>query len=137
MPVMVQLTPRRAWQVKLDKGPTIELGREDIEARLARYIALHERTVGVLKRRIEYVDLRYANGFAVRIPGLKGEPEPGTKPVKPVVKGKKVRSAERRLYGPLAADAQRWTAYLSGSAERRVYWPLTAEALRRTAYLYS
>ena len=86
-PVMVQLTPRRAWQVKLENGPTLELGREDVEARLARYIAVHERSVGALKRRIDYVDLRYANGFAVRITGLKGEPEPGAKPaVKPKTK---------------------------------------------------
>ena len=72
-PVMVRVTPRRAWQVRLAGGPTLELGREDIEARLARYLEVHERTVGALKRRIDYVDLRYANGFAVRIPELKGE----------------------------------------------------------------
>jgi cell division protein FtsQ len=71
-PVLVQLTPRRAWQVRVEGGPTIELGRDDIEARLARYVDAHERTLGALKRRIEYVDLRYANGFAVRIPELKG-----------------------------------------------------------------
>jgi cell division protein FtsQ len=74
-PVTVQLTPRRAWQVRLRSGPTIELGREDIEARLARYLQVHERTVGALKRRIDYVDLRYADGFAVRIPELKGMPD--------------------------------------------------------------
>ena len=90
-PVMVQLTPRRAWQVRLENGPTIELGREDVEARLARYIQVHERSVGALKRRIDYVDLRYANGFAVRIPGLKGEPEPG-KAAKPAAKGKTRRA---------------------------------------------
>jgi cell division protein FtsQ len=72
-PVMVRVSPRRAWQVRLDGGPTLELGREDVEARLARYLEVHERTVGALKRRIDYVDLRYANGFAVRIPELKGE----------------------------------------------------------------
>ncbi len=73
-PAMVQVTPRRAWQVRLDEGPTLELGREDIEARLARFLQVHARTVGALKRHIEYVDLRYANGFAVRITELKGEP---------------------------------------------------------------
>ena len=75
-PVLVQVTPRRAWRVKLDSGPMLELGREDIETRLARYLAVHERTVGALKRRIQYVDLRYTNGFAVRIPELKGEALP-------------------------------------------------------------
>ena len=76
-PATVQMTARRAWRVKLEGGPTLELGREDVEARLTRYIGAHERTVGALNRRIEYVDLRYANGFAVRIPELKGEPLPG------------------------------------------------------------
>ena len=76
-PVVVQVTPRRAWRVKLDQGPTLELGRENIEARLGRYLEVHQRTVGALQRRIDYVDLRYANGFAVRIPELKGEPQDG------------------------------------------------------------
>jgi cell division protein FtsQ len=42
-----------------------------VEARLARFVAAYERTVGRLGRRIEYVDLRYPGGFAVRIPELK------------------------------------------------------------------
>ncbi|MGZ8156909.1 MAG: cell division protein FtsQ/DivIB [Burkholderiales bacterium] len=70
MPVLVQLTPRRAWQVRVEGGPTIQLGRDDIEARLARYIEAYDRTIATLNRRIDYVDLRYSNGFAVRIPEL-------------------------------------------------------------------
>ena len=89
-PAMVQVTARRAWQVKLENGPTLELGREDVEARLARYIAVHQRTVGALKRRVDYVDLRYANGFAVRIPELKGEPAETGKAAKPKGKTKRV-----------------------------------------------
>ena len=98
-PVMVQVTPRQAWQVRVEGGPTLELGREDIEARLARYIDAHERTVGALKRRVDYVDLRYANGFAVRIPELKGEPHE-----KSAAKGK---SAARRISGAVAPGAER------------------------------
>ena len=90
-PVMVQVTPRRAWQVRLEGGPTLELGRADIEARLARYLQVHERTVGALKRRIEYVDLRYANGFAVRITELKGQPD-GVGSAKAIVKHKAKRA---------------------------------------------
>ena len=92
-PVMVQVTPRRAWQVRLEGGPTLELGREDVEARLARYIEVHERTVGALKRRVAYVDLRYANGFAVRIPELKGEP---VQPERGAAKRKPIKNMERR-----------------------------------------
>jgi cell division protein FtsQ len=90
-PILVQLTARRAWQVRVEGGPTIELGRDDIENRLARFVEAHDRTLGTLKRRIDYVDLRYANGFAVRIPELKGwdtQPQRGT----PRPKGKVKRT---------------------------------------------
>jgi cell division protein FtsQ len=76
-PVQVQVTPRRAWQVRLGSGLTLALGRENVEARLARFVAMHGRTIGRLGRKVDYVDLRYANGFAVRIPELRHErPEP-------------------------------------------------------------
>lgn len=68
VPAEVHLTQRGAWQVKLDNGLTLEVGREQMEARIARFIAAYPRTVAPLKRRIEYVDLRYGNGFAVRVP---------------------------------------------------------------------
>lgn len=73
VPLWVQVSPRRAWQIQLEDGLTLELGREQVEGRLARFVAAYERTLGQLGRRIDYVDLRYANGFAVRIPELKYE----------------------------------------------------------------
>ena len=66
----VQVTPRRAWEIRLAGGTTIELGRERVEERLSKFIAVYDRSLGRLQRRIDYVDLRYGNGFAVRIPGL-------------------------------------------------------------------
>lgn len=73
-PVQVRVSPRRAWQVKLDNGMTLELGREQVETRLARFVGAYDRTIARLGRRIEHVDLRYANGFAVRLPELKSGP---------------------------------------------------------------
>jgi cell division protein FtsQ len=72
-PVQVQVSARRAWQVRLASGITLELGRENIEARLDRFISVYDRTVGRLQRRLTYVDLRYPNGFAVGIPELAHE----------------------------------------------------------------
>jgi len=71
VPVRVVVSPRRAWQIRLRDGLTLELGREQIEARLTRFVEAYGRTIGKLARHIDYVDLRYANGFAVRIPDLK------------------------------------------------------------------
>lgn len=73
-PVQLLLSARYAWQLKLSNGMTLELGRDDarqpIEERLARFVAAYPRAVASLNRRVENVDLRYANGFAIRVPEL-------------------------------------------------------------------
>ena len=71
LPVEVQLSPRRAWRLHLRSGLVVELGRENIESRLERFIAVYDRTLGRLQRRLDYVDLRYRDGFAARIPELR------------------------------------------------------------------
>jgi cell division protein FtsQ len=72
----VRLSARGGWQVTA-KGASrrlvIELGRDDPSARLERFVAVYERTIGALARAgtgIEHVDLRYRNGFAARVPGF-------------------------------------------------------------------
>lgn len=75
-PERVILTPRFAWQLRLTRGLNLELGRdsarEPIEQRLARFVAAYPRTLARVQRQHEYVDLRYPNGFALRVPELKG-----------------------------------------------------------------
>jgi len=70
------LSPRRAWQARLGGGLTIELGRDapndSVDGRLERFVAVHPQTLARMQRRHEYVDLRYPNGFALRVPELKG-----------------------------------------------------------------
>jgi cell division protein FtsQ len=70
-PRQVVLSPRRAWQLRLNNGLTVELGREQTDARLAKFVSVYERTVGRLGQPVQYVDLRYPNGFAVRFPEFK------------------------------------------------------------------
>ena len=47
--------------------------------RLARFVAFYPQTLGHLNRRLEYVDLRYPNGFALRVPEIM---HPATEPNK-------------------------------------------------------
>lgn len=61
----LRLSPRRAWQAKLDNGSTIELGRNDAELRLARFIDAYPR-IPVLQEASARVDMRYQTGLAVR-----------------------------------------------------------------------
>jgi cell division protein FtsQ len=65
------LSARRAWVLKLDDGMVLELGRDNLEAKLAGFVSAYDRTVARLPQPSKYIDLRYTNGFAVRSPGLK------------------------------------------------------------------
>ncbi len=69
--VHMTLSARRAWVLKLDDGMVLELGRDNLDSRLAGFVAAYERTVARLPQPSTYIDLRYTNGFAVRSPGLK------------------------------------------------------------------
>jgi cell division protein FtsQ len=71
----LQLSPRGAWRLHTagSASLTIELGRNAPGEQLSRFAAYYTRTVGALARagtRVEHVDLRYRNGFAVRVPGF-------------------------------------------------------------------
>lgn len=70
-PVQLMLSPRLAWQLKLDNGMAVEIGHEQakapIGARLERFIDIYPEAVGKLAQRPSVVDLRYPNGFAMRV----------------------------------------------------------------------
>ncbi|MDO8811829.1 MAG: cell division protein FtsQ/DivIB [Gallionella sp.] len=69
------LSPRHAWQLRLSNGMVLELGREEMQQRLARFVTVYpyslatQRTEGRGQRAegaVAYIDLRYRNGFAIR-----------------------------------------------------------------------
>ncbi len=83
----LRLSPRRAWRIRLDNGMQIALGREQVNVRLARFVAFYPRVFAAplvantaasnaTETPIETVtpvhpvtvDLRYPDGFAVRMP---------------------------------------------------------------------
>ena len=76
----VAVSPRGGWRLKAGSEEAtlaIELGRDEPDARLARFVAAYGRTVGALARsgtRVGEVDLRYRNGFAARVPGFREKP---------------------------------------------------------------
>jgi cell division protein FtsQ len=69
------LTPRGGWEIRAERAGaplSIALGRDDVDARLARLVGAYPRTLDALARAgrpVERVDLRYRNGFAARVPG--------------------------------------------------------------------
>ncbi len=66
LPLEVRLSPRRAWQLKLDNGSTLDLGRSDAEVRLARYVRAFPN-IAALQAANARIDLRYQTGLAVRV----------------------------------------------------------------------
>ncbi len=65
-PVSVTMSDRHAWQLKLDNGLTLELGRDQPGARLSKFVRVYDATITRMPHQVVYVDLRYPNGFAVR-----------------------------------------------------------------------
>ncbi len=78
----VALSPRRAWQITIALPSrttlVVDLGREQpraaVNERLVRFVAAYPQTLARLRAtssaRTDHVDLRYANGFALRVPGF-------------------------------------------------------------------
>jgi cell division protein FtsQ len=64
----VSLSPRRAWEIKTNDGMLIALGRVDMQSRLETFVKSYNSTLKQLNVKIDYADLRYPNGFAVRKP---------------------------------------------------------------------
>jgi len=73
-PDQVVLTARYAWQLHLDNGVQLMLGRDAAAAqeRLERFVAVLAAAQGRMAAHVEYVDLRYPNGFALRAAGPRG-----------------------------------------------------------------
>jgi cell division protein FtsQ len=75
-PRQINLSARLAWQLKLDDGMLIELGREQPKAtigdRLDRFVAAYPQIVAGRQPRALAADLRYPNGFALRTAGATG-----------------------------------------------------------------
>jgi len=64
-PVQVLLSDRGAWQLRLDDGTVLELGRGQIEEKVRRLVAVYPRALERLPGQPQRIDLRYSNGFAI------------------------------------------------------------------------
>jgi len=65
----LELDARGAWNLTLDNGVVVRLGRQQIDERFERFMLAAAKLVSQRATDIAYVDMRYSNGFAV---GWKG-----------------------------------------------------------------
>ncbi|HXS26183.1 MAG TPA: cell division protein FtsQ/DivIB [Steroidobacteraceae bacterium] len=72
----LRLDARGAWEFDLDNGVTVRLGRQQVDQRFETFMAVASKIVAQRASDIAYVDMRYANGFAI---GWRGgaQPRPG------------------------------------------------------------
>ena len=82
----LQQDARGAWTLTLDNGVTVRLGRKQLDERLACFTDVALRLIAQRAQEIDYIDLRYSNGFAVgwrgatgRAPGNAEEGKPNGK----------------------------------------------------------
>lgn len=60
------LTPYMTWKLALDNGVSLQIGHKDILSRLALFVKVYPKIIGDRAAAVDYVDLRYPNGMAVR-----------------------------------------------------------------------
>jgi cell division protein FtsQ len=70
----LRLDARGAWELDLDNGVTVRLGRKQVDERFDTFIRTALKIVAQRATDIAYIDMRYANGFAVGWRG--GNPRP-------------------------------------------------------------
>jgi cell division protein FtsQ len=61
----LRLDERGAWEMDLDSGVTVRLGRRDVDERTDRFIHTASQVIAHRLTEINYVDMRYSNGFAI------------------------------------------------------------------------
>ena len=69
----LSLDPRGELEAELAGGTRILLGKEQVRARMQRFIALYRAELGQRMDEVERVDLRYATGAAVAFAETDGE----------------------------------------------------------------
>lgn len=62
----LELTPYLSWKLMLDNGIALRLGHKDILTRVGHFVKVYPKVIGDRGTDVEYVDLRYPNGMAVR-----------------------------------------------------------------------
>jgi len=62
----LELTPDFTWKLTLDNGITMQMGHKDSLTRLNHFVKVYPKIVGTRAADVDYIDLRYPNGVAVR-----------------------------------------------------------------------
>jgi cell division protein FtsQ len=62
----LELASHLRWQLTLDNGIALRLGHKNILTRIQQFVKVYPKIIGDRANDVQYVDLRYPNGMAVR-----------------------------------------------------------------------
>lgn len=71
--VQLQLSGQGSWSAQLDSGAMLELGRgsiDELQGRVRRFVATFRPVAARFGRDLESADLRYPNGYAIKLRGV-------------------------------------------------------------------
>jgi cell division protein FtsQ len=62
----LELSPYLSWDLEFANGMKVRLGYKDVLTRVSHFVKVYQKIVGERAADVDYVDLRYPNGLAVR-----------------------------------------------------------------------
>lgn len=62
----LELSPYLSWDLEFENGVKVRLGYKDVLTRVGHFVKVYSKIVGERASDVDYVDLRYPNGLAVR-----------------------------------------------------------------------
>jgi len=63
---IIKLSERLSWEIKTNNFIRVVLGKKNITSKVQRFIENYQFVLGELNSEIDYVDMRYRDGFSVR-----------------------------------------------------------------------
>ena len=63
---IIKLSERLSWEIKTNNFIRVVLGKKNITSKVKRFIENYQFVLGELNSEIDYVDMRYRDGFSVR-----------------------------------------------------------------------
>ncbi len=63
--VSLTMNDRGAWEMALSNGIRVRFGTESVDERIAQFFRALDRVIAARDQQIDYVDMRYTNGFAI------------------------------------------------------------------------
>jgi cell division protein FtsQ len=62
----LELTAYQTWNIVFDTGVKVNVGYKDVLTRLSHFVKVYPKIIGERAAQVEYIDLRYQDGLAIR-----------------------------------------------------------------------